>query len=87
MNKTNKLSKEDRSQICQEVFFFMSSLERLQRMPLEWRLLYYKLAYKVYGILRKNKLLGRRVGGFDPLTYQEVRGYLNKFLNDGTTED
>ena len=87
MNKTNKLRKKDRSLICQEVFFFMQSLERLQRMPLGWRLLYYKLAYKVYGILRKNKLLGRRVGGFDPLTYQEVRGYLNKFLNDGTTED
>lgn len=87
MNNQNKLSKDDRYQICREVFFFTSSLERLQRMPLEWRLLYYKLAYKVYGILRKNKLLGRRVGGFDPLTYQEVRGYLNKFLNDGTTED
>ena len=87
MNKTNKLGKEDRPKICQEVFFFISSLERLQMMPLEWRLLYYKLAYKVYGILRKNKLLGRRVGGFDPLTYQEVRDYLNKFLNDGTTED
>ena len=56
-------------------------------MPLEWRLLYYKLAYKVYRILRKNKLLGRRVGGFDAVTYQEVRGCLNKFLNDGTTED
>ena len=56
MNKTNKLSKEDRSQICQEVFFFMCSLERLQRMPLEWRLLYYMLAYKVYDILRKNKM-------------------------------
>ena len=87
MNNTNKLSKEDRSQICQEVFIFMRSLERLQRMPLEWRLLYYKLAYKVYRILRKNKLLGRRVGGFDAVTYQEVRGCLNKFLNDGTTED
>ena len=87
MNKTNKLSKEDRSQICQEVFFFMCSLERLQRMPLEWRLLYYKLAYKVYGILRKNKLLGRRVGGFDPLTYQEIIDVLHKFEDDGTTED
>ena len=87
MNKTNKLSKEDLSLICQEVFFFMQSLERLQRMPLEWRLLYYKLAYKVYCILRKRKELGRRVGGFDQLTYQEVSGYLNKFLNDGTTED
>ena len=87
MNNMNKLSKEDRSLIYQEVLFFMQSLERLQKMPLEWRLLYYKLAYKVYGILRKNKQLGRRVGGFDPLTYQEVRGYLNKFLNDGTTED
>jgi len=87
MNKTNKLSKEDRSQICQEVFFFMSSLERLQRMPLEWRLLYYKLAYKVYGILRKNKLLGRHEGGFDPLTYQEIVDMLLKFEDDGTTED
>ena len=87
MNKTNKLSKEDRSQICQEVSLFMYTLEILQKKPLEWRLLYYKLAYKVYCILRKNKLLGRRVGGFDPLTYQEVSGYLNKFLNDGTTED
>ena len=87
MNNTNKLSKEELSLICQEVSNFMCSLERLQKMPLEWRLLYYKLAYKVYGILRKNKLLGRREGGFDPLTYQEVRGYLNKFLNDGTAED
>ena len=87
MNKTNKLSKEDRSQICQEVSLFMYTLEILQKKPLEWRLLYYKLAYKVYCILRKNKLLGRRVGGFDPLTYQEVSGYLQKFLNDGTTED
>ena len=87
MNKTNKLSKEDRYQICQEVFIFMRSLERLQRMPLEWRLLYYKLAYKVYGILRKNKLLGRRVGDFDAVTMAEIRSYLNKFLNDGTTED
>jgi len=87
MNKTNKLSKEDRAQICQVVFNFMLSLERLQSMPLEWRLLYYKLAYKVYGILRKNKMLGRRVGGFDPLTYQEIRDYLYSFYDDGTTED
>jgi len=87
MNKTNKLSKEDRAQICQVVFNFMLSLERLQSMPLEWRLLYYKLAYKVYGILRKNKMLGRRVGGFDPLTYQEIRDYLYSFYDDGKTED
>jgi len=87
MNKTNKLSKEDRAQICQVVFNFMLSLERLQSMPLEWRLLYYKLAYKVYGILRKNKMLGRRVGGFDPLTYQEIRDCLYSFYDDGTTED
>jgi hypothetical protein len=87
MNKTNKLSKEDRSQICKEVFFFMRSLERLQEMPLVCRMLYYKLAYKVYGILRKRKLLGRRVGGFDPLTYQKIVDMLLKFEEDGTTED
>lgn len=87
MNKTNKLSKEDRTQICKEVFYFYDTLEILQKMPLEWRLLYYKLAYKVYCILRKRKLLGRRVGGFDPLAYQEIIDMLHKFEDDGTTED
>jgi len=87
MNKTNNLSKADRARISREVFCYVDTLEILQKMPLEWRLLYYKLAYKVYIILRKHKQLGRRVGGFDTLTYCEIVDMLNKFEDDGTTED
>jgi len=87
MNKTNKIDYSERYRVYDLLTSFLHLLETLQRLPMRMRLEYYRQAFQVYDMLRKRKQLGRRVGGFDPLTYQEIRDCLYSFYDDGTTED
>jgi len=87
MNKTNKIDYSERYKVYDLLTSFLHLLETLQRLPMRMRLEYYRQAFQVYDMLRKRKQLGRRVGGFDPLTYQEIRDCLYSFYDDGTTED
>ena len=87
MNKTNKTDYSERYKVYDLLTSFLHLLETLQRLPMRMRLEYYRQAFQVYDMLRKRKQLGRREGDFDAVTMAEIRSYLNKFLNDGTTED
>ena len=87
MNKTNKIDYSERYKVYDLLASFLHLLETLQRLPMRMRLEYYRQAFQVYDMLRKRKQLGRREGDFDAVTMAEIRSYLNKFLNDGTTED
>ncbi len=87
MNKTNKIDYSERYKVYDLLTSFLHLLETLQRLPMRMRLEYYRQAFQVYDMLRKRKQLGRRVGGFDPLTKEEIIDMLHKFEDDGTTED
>ena len=78
----------ERMMIRGMAFRFVDYLEQVQRMPLVVRLEYYRLVFHLYNLLRKNRQLGRREGGFDAEVREEIRSILSEDLDDdGTGKD
>jgi len=74
------------------LFDFVNFLDRLQCMPMVVRLQYYRAAFAVYNLLRRNKQLGRREGGFDAEVRCGIAHVLHKihnknYFDNGTDED
>ena len=70
------LTDEEKSHARIIAFRFVNHLESVQRMPMPLRLVYYRLTFHMYDLLRRNGQLGRRVGAFDP----EVRKIIAQIL-------
>ena len=60
------MTANERKYVKAMAFHFVDYLESVQRMPLVVRLKFYRVAFYLFNLLRKNGQLGRREGGFDP---------------------
>lgn len=82
------LTADEKRYVRAIAFNFVDYLEQVQRMPLVLRLAFYRLAFHLFDLLRRNGQLGRRVGGFDPEIREMIRNILSeKLVNNGTRED
>ena len=83
-----KLTPEERQYVRAIAFNFVDYLEQVQRMPLVVRLVFYRVAFHLFNLLRRNRQLGRREGGYDPETREAIRSILSENLvENGTRED
>ena len=82
-----KLKPEERQYIRAIAFNFVDYLEQVQRMPLVLRLVFYRVAFGLFNVLRCNRQLGRREGGFDSDIRDFIRMILSTKLDDEKHDD
>ena len=83
---------DGRRLMTDRLFDFVNFLDNVQRMPMVVRLQYYRAAFAVYNLLRRNKQLGRREGGFSTEVRCGIVHVLYKIRNknyfdNGTDKD